>query len=290
MTKSDSIKELATALCAFQAEVDTAKRKTVNVAYNRNGKPLKYADLEEVWNTIGEPLKNNGLAVIQSFEPADTALVSIPVKDKSGNVTYEEHNNLTVIIKTMLLHKSGEWMESTGLRLPITKNDPQQMGSAITYGRRYDLTAFLGIYQEDDDGNSHNPDHTDKPPKADTLKPARDKAYAELKKYNPTDQEVLALDKATDQPSLDGIVLSAKARFERNQKPETIEYVRECIIKNWDLLKYNFFTKGNSLKKNIDFDGFKEDKDLDKIDDIALLKGYREHLREAVLEKKKAGK
>jgi hypothetical protein len=280
MTKSESIGNLATALCAFQKEIEGAKKTSKNPFYNS-----KYADLAEVWETIREPLTRNGLSVMQGGDGSMDIVDTREVNAKSGVVL--EEKRMIIRVETTVLHTSGEWI-SYSLPVPLVKTEPQDIGKAYTYARRYALTAALGIHQEDDDGNSHV--KTPPEPKADTLKPARDKAYTELKKYAPTDQEVLALDKATDQPSLDGIVLSAKTRFERNQKPETIEYVRECIIKNWDLLKYNFFTKGNSLKKNIDFDGFKEDKDLDKIDDIALLKGYREHLREAVIDKKKAGK
>ena len=53
----------------------------------------------------------------------------------------------------MLLHESGQWIKSR-LKMPIEKATAQAIGSTITYGRRYGLSAMVGIAQYDDDGNS----------------------------------------------------------------------------------------------------------------------------------------
>lgn len=59
-----------------------------------------------------------------------------------------------VTLKTLLLHDSGEWLESDELTMKPVKNDPQAVGSCITYARRYSLAAFLSLNTgEDDDGN-----------------------------------------------------------------------------------------------------------------------------------------
>jgi hypothetical protein len=56
-------------------------------------------------------------------------------------------------VETMLVHKSGEWMASDVV-VPMAKIDPQGAGGALTYGRRYGLSALLNIVSdEDDDGN-----------------------------------------------------------------------------------------------------------------------------------------
>jgi hypothetical protein len=55
------------------------------------------------------------------------------------------------LIVTRIMHTSGQWMEDEGYILNPTKNDPQGMGSAVTYARRYTLGASLGIITEDDD-------------------------------------------------------------------------------------------------------------------------------------------
>jgi hypothetical protein len=57
-----------------------------------------------------------------------------------------------VIVETMLAHSSGEWVRGKVAMKPV-KNDPQGVGSCITYARRYSLAAIVGVAPEDDDGN-----------------------------------------------------------------------------------------------------------------------------------------
>lgn len=124
MNKSDSIKELATALCKFQGAVETVRKEAVNPFFKS-----KYASLANILDVIRKPLFENGLSFVQL--PAG------------------EHN-----LTTMLMHVSGEWIEETYSMTP-TKNDPQGLGSVITYQRRYALGAVLGLnIDDDDDGNS----------------------------------------------------------------------------------------------------------------------------------------
>jgi hypothetical protein len=61
-----------------------------------------------------------------------------------------------VCLTTRLLHTSGQWIEDTA-STPIPKFDPQGVGSACTYLRRYSLAAALCITQEDDDGEAARP-------------------------------------------------------------------------------------------------------------------------------------
>lgn len=63
----------------------------------------------------------------------------------------EINENGRLNITTMLAHSSGQYISST-LTMTVTKLDPQAIGSAITYGRRYALAAMVGLAQEDDDG------------------------------------------------------------------------------------------------------------------------------------------
>lgn len=136
MRTSESISNISAALAKFQSEVKQPKKDTNNPFFNK-----KYVPLEGVVSVITEPLAKNGLSYIQS--------------------TGTEGEN--VIVTTLLMHTSGEFIESDPLRLPghqVQKGggkdfNPQGIGSAITYGRRYSLTALLGIAsEEDDDGNS----------------------------------------------------------------------------------------------------------------------------------------
>lgn len=128
MNKSDTIGKLSKALTAVQAAIRPAIKDADNPFFKS-----KYADLNSVWDTARELLAKNGLAVIQ------------------GNSVGLDN---TVIVETMLSHESGEWIQSS-LCLPLAKHDPQGVGSAITYGRRYGLSAIVGIVADvDDDANA----------------------------------------------------------------------------------------------------------------------------------------
>lgn len=128
MKKSEGICDLAKALTAVQASLTPAKRDSTNPYYNST-----YADLSSVWESCRETLAKNGLCVIQGNSVG------------TGN---------TLIVETILIHESGQWVQSE-LCLPLSKADPQGVGSAMTYGRRYGLAAIVGIVADaDDDGNA----------------------------------------------------------------------------------------------------------------------------------------
>lgn len=68
-----------------------------------------------------------------------------------------------LFLTTRLIHESGEWIEDMAT-VPLPKNDPQGYGSAMTYARRYALSAITGLYQDDDDGNAASlPEKAPKP-------------------------------------------------------------------------------------------------------------------------------
>lgn len=128
MRTSESISDLAKALTAVQVSLTPAKRDSTNPYYNST-----YADLSSVWESCRETLAKNGLCVIQ------------------GNSIGEAN---TLIVETILIHESGQWVQSE-LCLPLSKSDPQGVGSAMTYGRRYGLAAIVGIVADaDDDANA----------------------------------------------------------------------------------------------------------------------------------------
>ena len=124
-------KELFAALSRAQANVENVLKDSLNPHFKS-----KYADLASVWETIREPFTKEGLGIIQLL-----------VGGGGG----------TIGIRTILTHNSGESIEDT-FQVPCSKpNDPQALGSAVTYGRRYSLMALCGIAPEDDDGNSAAP-------------------------------------------------------------------------------------------------------------------------------------
>lgn len=126
MGMSLQINELAAALSKAQGAMESATKGVDNLFFKS-----KYADLNEYIQTAKKPLSDNGLAVIQHVGNSET----------KAKVT------------TILTHSSGQWMSST-IELAPTKQDPQGMGSAITYARRYSYGAILGMGAEDDDGNA----------------------------------------------------------------------------------------------------------------------------------------
>ncbi|MDP2364475.1 MAG: ERF family protein [Ignavibacteria bacterium] len=123
--KSETIGEIAKALAAAQGMMKAAPKDATNPFFKSH-----YADLASVWDTARKPLADNGLSVTQTTRMDG---------DK-------------IILETTLLHQSGEWI-SGDLALKPVKDDPQGQGSAITYARRYALSAIIGISTEDDDGN-----------------------------------------------------------------------------------------------------------------------------------------
>ena len=126
MQTSESINELATALAKAQGEITGALKDSANPFFKS-----KYSDLASCWDACRTPLSKNGLSVVQPAEADDTG----------------------VTVTTRLIHASGQWMQSS-LRLIPKDHSPQAVGSTITYGRRYGLTAMIGIAQIDDDGNA----------------------------------------------------------------------------------------------------------------------------------------
>jgi hypothetical protein len=125
------VSNLATALCKAQSVMSGAKKDKQNPFFRS-----RYADLASVFDAIRAPFASNGLSITQTMDVlADGQQV----------------------LCTRLMHVSGEFIDSKML-LPKDPN-PQKLGSAITYMRRYSLMAIAGIPAEDDDGNqaSGNP-------------------------------------------------------------------------------------------------------------------------------------
>ncbi len=125
MTSSE-IGELAKALAAAQGEMTAAAKDASNPHFKS-----RYATLASVWDAIRGPLSRNGLSVSQVLETPDAG---------PG-----------VIVRTILLHTSGQWICSRYVMPIPDKLTPQAVGSAITYARRYALSAIVGIAPNDDD-------------------------------------------------------------------------------------------------------------------------------------------
>jgi hypothetical protein len=126
MKSSESINELASALCNAQGQMGGAVKDSANPFFKSS-----YADLTSVIKAIKQPFADNGLSYTQ-----------FPVSNENG-----------VGVSTRLMHISGQWLEME-YTLPTVKKDPQASGSAITYARRYALQSIAGIPTADDDAES----------------------------------------------------------------------------------------------------------------------------------------
>jgi hypothetical protein len=121
---------LAKALAAFNNEAINIEKDASN-PFHKN----KYATLDGIIATVKPLLAKHGLFVLQML---------------SGN-------GENVGIQTIVMHESGEYMESPVLTIKPSKNDPQGVGSATTYGKRYSYVATLSLpigIDADDDGNA----------------------------------------------------------------------------------------------------------------------------------------
>jgi len=127
MIKSESILKLTAALSKFQMEVKNPPNSSNNPFFKS-----KYAPLDVVINTAKESLGKYGLSYIQM-----------------------PGGNGTEVTCTTILMCEGEWIESDVLTLKADKVTAQGAGSAITYARRYQLSAMLGLAGEIDDDANH---------------------------------------------------------------------------------------------------------------------------------------
>lgn len=127
MKTSDSIKNIAVALVSAQSQIKFAVKDSTNPHFKS-----KYANINSVIDAVKKPLNDNGIAILQSLSPSDDGKLHLT---------------------TRLIHSSGEWIEDTAV-CPIQKQDPQGLGSAISYIRRYSLSALCAVYADDDDGQS----------------------------------------------------------------------------------------------------------------------------------------
>lgn len=129
MNTSEDINEIAAALAKAQGAILNPAKTSENPYFSS-----RYADLATGLNAIRSALSSNGLAVTQSTRI----------------------NGELMILETQLTHSSGQWFQSEFLVCKALA-PPQQVGSALSYARRYSLFALVGISgDDDDDGNIAN--------------------------------------------------------------------------------------------------------------------------------------
>jgi hypothetical protein len=132
---SETVAALASALAKAQAElINPEKSLTATIRTGRPGErehSFRYAPLSSGLDIVRKTLGQHEIATLQTTAIDQTA----------GMV------NLT----TTLAHASGEWIASDWPVCPIAETaNPQRMGAALTYARRYALFTLVGIAGEDD--------------------------------------------------------------------------------------------------------------------------------------------
>src|ERR1700745_2580001 len=142
---SESVAALASALAKAQAKlINPEKSPPPPIRTGRPGdseRSFRYAPLSSGLDVVRKTLGQHEIATLQ------TTAIDQP----TGMV------NLT----TTLAHASGEWIATDGPVCPIAETaNPQRMGAALTYARRYALFTLVGIAGEDD---LDAPDRCDRP-------------------------------------------------------------------------------------------------------------------------------
>lgn len=128
MKSSESVAELFKSLNKFRGKLKQPLKDANNPFFKS-----KYVPLENVVSVIDEAIANTGLSYTQET-----------VYNESG----------LIVLDTIITHESGEYVVLGGAVVKPVKNDPQGVGSAITYARRYSLSTAFGIASDpDDDGN-----------------------------------------------------------------------------------------------------------------------------------------
>jgi hypothetical protein len=128
LTSSENIGAIAPALIKAQSQMQGISKEGKNPAFKS-----KYVTLDSILDTLRPILTSNGLMLTQGSQQPETMQ--------------------TVTVESRIIHTSGEWI-STTVTIPVTKPDAHGLGSALTYGRRYSVSALLAISaDEDDDAN-----------------------------------------------------------------------------------------------------------------------------------------
>lgn len=139
----ESIKNISLAFLKAQMEMGNAVKGNTNPFYKNH-----YADLNAVREAVIPVLNANGITVLQPM------------------VHVDGRN----FVKTVLLHESGEMIESMTEIIYAKTNDAQAQGSGITYARRYGLQSLVCVGADDDDGNKASQLPKEKQPISSTPK------------------------------------------------------------------------------------------------------------------------
>lgn len=135
MKKSESVKNIATAMSRVQSQLKPIEKNVSNPITKS-----KYTPLDKIVEYLLPIISAEGLSFTQ-----------FPVADGSK-----------VGVETLLMHTSGEWIEFEPFMMEIAENKrmtgAQEAGSIVTYAKRYSISAIFGLVSDEDkDGNGSKP-------------------------------------------------------------------------------------------------------------------------------------
>lgn len=214
MNTSQSIIKLSQAMLKVQQQLQPAIKDARNAFVGND-----YATLNSVMEACKDTLLTHGIWLTQLPTPA-------PVELGTGHIGLE----------TKLIHaESGEWISSTTV-IPLPKNDPQGIGSAITYARRYSLCAMLGIVTEDDDGNaacghSQNTKSQRRPLESSQRQKELQRDSTTAKKFSDTSNDLQS--RHCELPKIDGV----SYRNVQTEEGRVCVVATGCTLEKKDLLR-----------------------------------------------------
>lgn len=136
---SEQFDQIAAALALAEAEfTEIEKDSEAEIAGEAKGSgrefkfTFEYASLAAVLAAVRPALTKNGIALLQ------------PAKHEN------QQGAVNVSVQTWLVHKSGQWFRSPISSFLTAAGDPKKVGIMITYARRYQLGALLGVAPEED--------------------------------------------------------------------------------------------------------------------------------------------
>lgn len=211
--RSSKIDELCTALAKAQGEFKIARKNQTNIKRDFNSD--KYADMTAVVEASRNALSANGLAISQ------------PIQEHQSGANY---------IHTILMHTSGQWIESV-IKLVPSQKDIDAVESNLICMKRHAYASILGIVieDEDDDGAADSALYREKKARATELNTKinlkRDQSYETITndqlvelKYEIGDYDDIAVQ------ILKGMNLETLANLPKDKFLKTIKRVRELIL------------------------------------------------------------
>jgi hypothetical protein len=223
-------KNLFKALVSFQTSVSKIIKDKDN-PFHRS----KYADLSTVVETVKPALNENGLVVVQPI-----ILKKIVTEDFDG--VQKGHSSSVMVLRTMLIHESGETLESEMIIPP--QSDPQKLGSLITYYRRYSYLAIIGLSSQADDDDANGASNKQTGGQYDNKGNQNNKGNWSKESNNKESSKQESHNKESSQ--------SSKGKISPNQVKALKAIYKESYKEEWDNISFEQASKliqdGNNKK------------------------------------------